>query len=252
MIISGSSTATDPVPTSKRPRKSRRGDRTRASLVKEATARFTEVGFDRATTVDIAHRAGVAEGTLFLHFGSKKGLLLEVMQAYYDALVEDLAEESSRGGTAEGRLRHLVRFWVGRMHWDWRLMRVFGQHGRFARDAEMVTRFAEMNRKVTRFFGGIFEDLKAAGVIRPELPTYILRNCLFGATEHLLLAIETTGRQRDLPIAADHLCEVLLGCGSASPHAVQLEDLDHKLDQVLAHLSPAHPSPAEDPSSRGS
>ena len=204
--------------------------------MQKATARFTEVGFDKAKTGDIARSAGVAEGTLFLHFGSKTGLLLGVMQAYYDTLVEDLAEESSRGGTAEGRLRHLVRFWLERVHRDWGLMRVFGQHGRFAEDPDMVSHFAQLNRKVTRFFGGIFEDLKAAGAIHSELPTYILRNCLFGATEHLLLAIDTTGRQRDLHIAADHLCDVLLGSGSSGSHAVQLEDLDHKLDQILAKL----------------
>ena len=51
-----------------------------------------------------------------------------------------------------------------------------------------------MNRKITRFFGGIFEDLKAVGAIRSDLPTYVLRDALFGAAEHLLIGMDTTGR----------------------------------------------------------
>jgi AcrR family transcriptional regulator len=228
-------------------------------LVTSATARFAEKGFDRATTGEIARDAGVAEGTLFLHFGSKTGLLLGVMESYYDELVEALAEEASRGGTPEGRLRTLVRFWLRRMRRDWSLVRVFGQHGRFSDDPEMVSRFVEMNRKVTRFFGGLFADLEAVGRIRPGIPAYLLRDALFGTAEHLLISIESTGRERDLHQAADLLCDLLLGAGEPAKEASAesssstssasaegqptLASLDAKLDRLLEAM--AEPAPSE-------
>ena len=216
-----------------------RGERTRSVLVEAAAQRFQKFGFEKATTGDIARDAGVAEGTLFLHFGSKSGLLVGVMQRYYETLVEDLAEEASRGGTPEGRLRSLVKFWLHRVRRDWSLMRVFGQHGRFSDDPEMVSQFATMNRKVTRFFGGIFEDLKASGSIRPSFPTYILRDALFGTAEHLLIGIENTGRDRDLSQAADHLCDLLLGLSSGSEVEIapDLATLDAKVDRLLLAMS---------------
>ena len=214
-----------------------RGERTRAALVKAAAERFRRLGFQRATTVEIARDAGVVEGTLFLHFGSKTGLLAGVMQAYYDELVEDLAEHASQGGTPEGRLRSLVGFWLRRVRGDWSLMRVFGQYGRFSDDPEMVARFTAMNRRVTRFFGGLFEDLKAAGVIRPEFPSYVLRDALFGAAEHLLIGMENTGRDRDLGQAADHLCDLLLGLSAPSTTVgPDLVSLDAKVDRLLVAM----------------
>jgi len=43
---------------------------------------FGERGFSAVRTSDIARAAGVAEGTLFHHFGSKKGVLAAVAESY--------------------------------------------------------------------------------------------------------------------------------------------------------------------------
>jgi len=51
--------------------------------VLEAAARlFGARGFDCVTTSEIAAQAGVADGTVFHHFGSKQGLLLAVAEQY--------------------------------------------------------------------------------------------------------------------------------------------------------------------------
>ncbi len=44
-----------------------------------AREEFVANGFLRAKTVDIAARAGVAHGTLFLHFQTKGNLILEIL-----------------------------------------------------------------------------------------------------------------------------------------------------------------------------
>ena len=95
-----------------------------------------------------------------------------------------------------------------------------------------------MNRKVTRFFRGIFEDLKASGRIRQDLPTYILRDALFGCTEHLLLSRHFTGKERNLDQSADHLCDLLLVAPEPDEDTLTLDrlhgDLNTKLDRILA------------------
>ncbi len=87
-----------------------RGDQTRAAVIAAATRRFRDHGFANATAGDIARDANVAEGTVFLHYGSKRGLLLAVMRAYYAELVADLELEADRAAAPRERLHTLLRF----------------------------------------------------------------------------------------------------------------------------------------------
>jgi AcrR family transcriptional regulator len=59
---------------------------TRARILAAALAEASESGFHKASVARIAERAGVAAGNLHYHFGSRKGLLRELMTS----LVADL------------------------------------------------------------------------------------------------------------------------------------------------------------------
>jgi AcrR family transcriptional regulator len=48
-------------------------------ILDAAASMFAEKGFHRATTRDIANRAGVAEGTIYNYFDSKNDLLIGIM-----------------------------------------------------------------------------------------------------------------------------------------------------------------------------
>jgi AcrR family transcriptional regulator len=48
---------------------------TQKKIINAAIKVFSEKGFEGATTSEIAQEAGVAEGTIFRHFGTKKGIL---------------------------------------------------------------------------------------------------------------------------------------------------------------------------------
>ncbi len=51
-------------------------------ILSAATRLFGERGYDDVGAAEIAHAAGVAEGTLYHHFGSKRGLLWAVAESY--------------------------------------------------------------------------------------------------------------------------------------------------------------------------
>ena len=57
-------------------------DEKRARIVAVARACFSERAYEATTTAEIARRAGVSEGTIFHHFGSKSELLRLVAQEY--------------------------------------------------------------------------------------------------------------------------------------------------------------------------
>jgi AcrR family transcriptional regulator len=61
---------------------------TRARIISAARSLFREHGFGATTTDQIASRASVAKGTVFLHAGSKERLLLLVFEADLGYAVE--------------------------------------------------------------------------------------------------------------------------------------------------------------------
>lgn len=52
----------------------------REEILEAARAVFSEKGYQRATTKAIAKRAGVAEGTIFIYFSTKRDLLVSCIQ----------------------------------------------------------------------------------------------------------------------------------------------------------------------------
>lgn len=72
---------------------------TRARILQSAQQLFARQGYDGTTTRDLAHLAGVAEGTLFRHFTNKKAILVEVVTQGWVELLTDLLTELSEMGS---------------------------------------------------------------------------------------------------------------------------------------------------------
>jgi len=61
---------------------------TQKRIIEAAIKVFSEKGFEGATTSEIAQEAGVAEGTIFRHFGTKKGILQGILLRAVDSFQE--------------------------------------------------------------------------------------------------------------------------------------------------------------------
>lgn len=81
--------------------------KTRAALLASARALFVERGFERTTIRDVADRAGVAVGTVFVHFPDKPALLVATLDEQLEATLTrafaTLPETSARA-----QLGHVV------------------------------------------------------------------------------------------------------------------------------------------------
>ena len=79
-----------------------------AGILEAARSVFATKGFNDATVDDIANAAGVAKGTVYLYYRSKRDIYLSALkfgiQQMHAALEEQLKAES----TTEGKLRALI------------------------------------------------------------------------------------------------------------------------------------------------
>ncbi|MFE4107657.1 TetR/AcrR family transcriptional regulator [Almyronema epifaneia] len=68
---------------------------TQTKILRAAQRLFAQKGYGGTTTRDLAQAAGVAEGTLFRHFDSKKAILIEVATQGWIEILTDLLTELS-------------------------------------------------------------------------------------------------------------------------------------------------------------
>lgn len=134
-----------------------------------------ERGYAAASTAEIAKRAEVAEGTIFRHYKSKKGLLLAIVQPVFDRFIAPFATRSLKTvmtaeyDSVEAWLAALVDDRLALFDTMPRIARVFLQelslHAEVRVPAEKI-----MREQVLPLFAGQIARLKEKGLVDPALP----------------------------------------------------------------------------------
>ena len=94
------------------PRWERRPDDRPAEILAAATTLFGEQGFTRTRLEDVAKRAGVSKGTLYLYFDSKEMLFREMIRRnLVSVVVEAEARFAQHSGSTRDAITELVRAW---------------------------------------------------------------------------------------------------------------------------------------------
>jgi AcrR family transcriptional regulator len=88
-------------------RRHRRLERPRERVMEEAWALLAERGLADLSLSELGRRLDTSAGHLSYYFGSKNGLLLELLRWSEDELAEQLALVLESGGSAEERLHRL-------------------------------------------------------------------------------------------------------------------------------------------------
>lgn len=154
-----------------------RGNRTRAKVLEAAEQVFSEHGYHDASIVKITEAAGVAQGTFYLYFQSKKQV--------FDELVEDL-NRRVRHAMSEASARGSNRIEAERLGFQ-AFFRFTADHPalyRIIRQAEFVSPEAlrlHYTRIVDNYIAGL-ETAKARGEIAP-LDTAVAAWALMGIGE---------------------------------------------------------------------
>jgi AcrR family transcriptional regulator len=164
----------------------RRKEARPAELLDAALDVFFERGFAAARLEDIAARAGVSKGTIYLYFDSKDDVFEALVRAIPLPNVEQLrALASDASVPADQMLRRVLTFMGGVLR-DERMMKfprlVIGEGGRFPKLAETYKR--EVIARGVAIISAIIERGIAEGRFRKVDP----RHAAFGAVSPLLFS----------------------------------------------------------------
>jgi AcrR family transcriptional regulator len=185
---------------------SNRGAATRARLLEAAEQCFADLGYHDASVVKITEAAGVAQGTFYLYFSSKKDVFDELVRDLNRRVRHAMKEASAKGKTRlESELLGFTAYF-----------RFTSEHNalyRIIRQAEFVS--PEMLRyHYDRLSEGYVEALRAAkdggevGEIDPEVTAW----ALMGMGELLGMRWVLWGGRRELPPAVSReLARIIAG-----------------------------------------
>ena len=170
---------------------------------------IAEKGFHNSRVSDIAERAGVADGTVYLYFKSKEQILMTALDGAFESFYRRAKEELASSTDAPAKLRTLAR-----LH-----LRSLSQHRSLAvvlqtelrQSAKFLAEFS--HRELKGYFDLIREIIREgqqAGRIRREVPDKIAAACLFGALDEMVTSWVLSSREWDLAAAADPVIDLLL------------------------------------------
>jgi len=107
------------------PKRERNKQEKRARLLAAARSVFAKKGFAATTTAEVAARAGVGAGTLFLYFASKEDLLVDLFRAEMDRVIERAFATLPRRASLLAELLHVYGAMIEHHQRDPELARAF-------------------------------------------------------------------------------------------------------------------------------
>ncbi len=156
-----------------------------ARILRAAEAIFAEKGFDCTTTLDIARRAGVAEGTLYEYFKNKEDLLFSTLGhrlSDHSAIFKEIGSRQSPLWRLKQMIQHHFFIYLSQPEF----MKIFIFDGIFNKRFYKSTARKSYASYVNAFYP-ILDQGKKDGSIRPEINNRIFKNLFMGIMSHMIL-----------------------------------------------------------------
>lgn len=178
-------------------------------ILDAAIAVIAEKGFFTARISDIAARADVADGTVYLYFKSKEDILMKAIQAAFDGFMRNARIELAKIESGEKQLRRLAYLHLEAMGSNRNAAKVFQM------ELRQSTRFLEefSHEHMVEYFALVREAIRRGqqdGTFRPDLSDKVAANCFFGSLDEMVTSWVLSGEDYPLAHAAEHVCDVIL------------------------------------------
>lgn len=141
---------------------------TESKILQAAQRLFARQGYGGTTTRDLAQAAGVAEGTLFRHFESKKAILIKVAADGWTELLTDLLTELSEMANYKA-IDQVMQHRLTDIHHNADLMRVCFMEAQLHPELQGQVQ-SEMLTKMVDVTEAFFQTAIDRGIYRPLNP----------------------------------------------------------------------------------
>jgi len=178
-------------------------------ILEAAIAVFAENGYFNSRVSDIADRAGVADGTIYLYFKNKEQILMAAIDFAFHSFMRIAQTELASISDPREKLRRLAFLHLDSLGRNRGLATVFQTELR--QSAKFLAEFS--HRHLIEYFDlvrAIVREGQAAGFFRDSISDKIAANCFFGALDAMVTSWLLSERDYRLGPASDALLDVFL------------------------------------------
>lgn len=187
-------------------------------ILDAAMAVFAEKGFFVARVSDIADRADVADGTVYLYFKNKDEILATAINTAFDTFMSNARQELEKISDPAQRLRRLATLHLQALGANRNVAIVFQM------ELRQSTRLSEFSHHhLIEYFSLVraaIQEGQQSGLFRSDLPDKIAANCFFGALDEMVTSWVLSENDFPLANAADAIIDILL-YGMRNPSAAE-------------------------------
>ncbi|RJG03016.1 TetR/AcrR family transcriptional regulator [Noviherbaspirillum sedimenti] len=185
-----------------------RSERRVKEILMVARQVFSEQGYEKSTVLEIARSMDVSEATVFSYFTSKRDLCMQVIKVWYDEISSELEREVPLIIGTRAQLHFIVRKHLATlMHEGTGMCKLVLSEGRTV-DEEFAEMQADLRRRYTAPLKKVFSTAQRSGEIRQDMPLPLLRDLVYGATEHVLWDYVVTNNKPDIDTTAAQLTDM--------------------------------------------
>jgi TetR/AcrR family fatty acid metabolism transcriptional regulator len=198
----------------------RRSDK-RGLISRAAIEVFAEKGFHQARVSDVAARAGVADGTIYLYFRSKDDLLLSIFEDSMDLLLKGVQAALIGIPDPLEKLRIFIRYHFTQVQEHKAVSEVLQVElrlcNKFLKDYRPEKLWAYL-----AVLAEIIREGKEKGVVRSEVDPFVQMWAIFGTLDELGMQWVLAKRKKfDLSFAAEQVAETFIRGFAAHPVALE-------------------------------
>lgn len=132
---------------------------------------------------EIAARLGIVEGTIYRYFPTKRDLIIQVAEDWYEGMLADYDRELAGITGTQARLRFMIWRHLTVMHDEPAMCRLVLDELRADRGYR-ETSIYQLNRLYTQRTLAIVKDGIASGELRADVPLTMVRDMIYGGIEH--------------------------------------------------------------------
>jgi TetR/AcrR family transcriptional regulator, fatty acid metabolism regulator protein len=170
---------------------------------------FAANGYFNSRVADIAKRAGVADGTIYLYFKNKEQILMAAIDFAFSTFMQAAQKELATISDPRQKLRRLAELHLDSLGSNRGLAMVFQTELR--QSAKFLSEFS--HRHLIEYFDlvrAIVRQGQQAGCFRKEISDKIAANCFFGALDAMVTSWLLSERDYNLGAASGALVDVIL------------------------------------------